>query len=598
MLVSTILVAAPVRAAGIGAGWDYDANSHLGAYAVPGGNGYCINPGLPPATSASFDAGVVSSFTSSGPTAGRNVVALGADTLAKVNYLVTVHGQTDDRDTAAAVAMAVATTANPAAYAAHTAPWGDDYYVHYMPAAHFARVKALAAQFRAEAAAITAAAAGSATLALSTDPDNGSGSLSIASLAPAAATASITLVNAVFAATGTADYRGPVSAGSSLPIRAVPPAGSTHYRVSARGEFTAGGGISGAVHLWTTPGRQALATPGGSVPGTFAAEAKDAADRSALFAPVATTRVPTSTIARGERASDTVSFAAGSFTDPVSRAIVRNPWPLGAEGPLPVTAVGTLYGPSPGPITPAAVPPRGTPVAAHATVTGGPGPHTVQSDAPVTVGGHYSWVWSIVADGQPEPSRALLPPGYRFSDAFGVEQEGQFAPALRSFSTRLASSVVTACGTVTDRLEPIDEELLRSNDGRVIPVTLTGRVYHTVTRPERSRSAPAGARLIGTVTQVLDERGGVTSEPLSVGCEPGYVTVQWSVESQAQPEQYRRLLEPWSDDFGMPDETARVVVPQKRLASTGVATSAGAIGAGVAALAGGVVLVARRRARS
>ncbi|MCU1423223.1 MAG: hypothetical protein JWN36_2874 [Microbacteriaceae bacterium] len=597
-LGGAVLIAQPAHAAGIGVGWDFDRNSHLGAYTVPGGNAYCLNPGLPPATAATSDAGIVSSFTSAGPTAGRNVVTLGAATLARINYLVTTYGQTTDRDVASAVAMAVATTANPAAYAAHTAPWGDDFYVHYMPAADFARVKALAAQFRAEAAAVTPGVAESAAMSLSMGADNSAGALSVTALAPPSAPATITLANGVFVATGTSTFVGTATAGMSRPIRAVAPAGSAHYRVSAHADFTGGGGVAGAVHLWTTPGRQALATPGGSAPGSFAADARDAVDRSALFAPVVTTQVASPTLARGQRSIDTVTFAATSFVDPVSGAKVQNAWPSTTAGPVAVTASGILYGPAAQPVAASAAPPAGTPIAARATVSGGPGAHAATADTTATAGGYYTWVWIIQAADQDPATRALLPPDYRFADGFGVAAEGQFTPARHGFTTRLASSVVAACGTVTDRLTPADGEWLRAADGSVIPVTLTGRVYRTATQPARSTTVPADARLIGTVNQVLVAPGAVTSAPLDVGCEPGYVTVQWSVEPAAQPEQFRALVEPWSDDFGVPDETARVAAPQKQLASTGVSPNRGLVAGAFTMIATGIVLVARRRPRN
>jgi len=376
------------------------------------------------------------------------------------------------------------------------------------------------------------------------------------------------------------------------------PTGSAHFRVSAHADFTGSGGVAGAVHLWTTPGRQALATPGGPASSAFVADARDAVDRSALFAPVVTTRVASPTLVRGQRSIDTVTFAATSFVDPVSGARVENAWPSSTGGPIAVTASGILYGPSPQPIAASATPPAGTPVAAHATVSGGPGAHAATADTPATAGGYYTWVWTIDAADQDAATRALLPPAYRVADGFGVAAEGEFTPARVDFTTRLASSVVTACGTVTDRLTPGDAEWLHGPDGSVVPVTLTGRVYRTVARPTRSASPPAEARLLGTVSLGLTGPGAVTSVPLDVGCEPGFVTVQWSVEAAAQPEQFRALIEPWSDDFGMPDETARVAVPQKQLASTGVEPNRGLVAGAFAIIAAGIVLVARRRPRN
>jgi hypothetical protein len=46
-----------------------------------------------------------------------------------------------------------------------------------------------------------------------------------------------------------------------------------------------------------------------------------------------------------------------------------------------------------------------------------------------------------------------------------------------------------------------------------------------------------------------------------VGCDIGFTTVQWRIRAADQPLEYRGYFSDWSDDYGVPSETAQVVGP-------------------------------------
>lgn len=560
---------APAQAASLGVGWDYNATSHLGAYSVGGVNGYCIDPGVPPPLAASSDAGIVTSYTSQGPSLGQNVTNLDSTTLGKVNYLVSTFGQTGNKDQAAAVAMAVATTANPAAYAAHTAPFGDQYYSSYMPAANWNNVKNLVAQYRAAAAAYNpGSGSNSASMTFTVDNNNYQGSLNITALSPSPASGTITLTNGVFA-NGQSTMSGSFFAGQSIAVTGVPPAGSVSYEISAHADFIGNSGPAGNIHLYTTGSRQGLATPGTSQGANFSADAQDPFDRSALFAPVVTTQATSALVRRGVAPQDTLTFATTNFTDPTSGQTVNNPWPQFADGTyLPLTATGTWYGPFSSPPAQAASVPAGAPIAGHATVTttaaGGPmTTYTATSDAAATESGYYTWVWTIANADQTGLAQRQMPPSYSFVDQFGQATESQISASTVKFSTQLSASTAVEGDRMTDTITPTltGGAWLLTAGGQRIPVTLTGDVYFEPTKPVQSSSVPTSATRLGSTTATLTGPTAVTSAPFSIGYQTGFVTVKWSIQQSAQPAQYQGYFDDYADDYGVPAETAQILGP-------------------------------------
>ncbi|MDF2434697.1 MAG: hypothetical protein JWP44_4328 [Mucilaginibacter sp.] len=269
LFTAGVIVVQPTSAdaATLGPGYEWrgQATSHLGGYLDPDGSvSYCIEAGAPSAIGrVTTDAGITD-----------QVNGLSSASMIQLNLVLSRHGNTSDNNTAAAVAMAVWTIADNAAYQAEG---GDNFVLGRAPASERATIRSLANQYRAEAAAYVPET-GSATLTLSIDSGNDSLGVLDVTATPISATGIIKLTNAVFTDTGSATRIG-VAGGARLAIRGTPPSANA-YRVAATGDFRAAGGPSANVHLYRTPGAQTLTASGTSAPLVFSAAASDAEDRS------------------------------------------------------------------------------------------------------------------------------------------------------------------------------------------------------------------------------------------------------------------------------------------------------------------------------
>ncbi|MCU1514844.1 MAG: hypothetical protein JWO10_1934 [Microbacteriaceae bacterium] len=267
-ITTGVLIAMPqqVSAAELGPGYQYrgQATSHLGGYRNPDGStSYCINAGLPSAVGRETgDSGVVAEVNGLDPAA-----------MVRLNLVLTRHGNTNDDNTAAAVAMAVWSIADGAAY---DAEGGDVFVAGRAPQAQRVAIRELAADFRNEASAYVIPS-GSASLALTIDPTNTALGWVDVAVQPASAAGTLTLVGGVFADTKSATMDG-VSGTAHLPIRGTP-TGDRAYRMSVTGQFQTDGGPAPTVHLYSTLGAQSLTAAGTGSLLVLSASAVDAADR-------------------------------------------------------------------------------------------------------------------------------------------------------------------------------------------------------------------------------------------------------------------------------------------------------------------------------
>lgn len=267
VLAALLLVPFSAAAAGIGPGYQQPGKplNHLGGYLTPEGHvAYCIDAGLPSAVDhETDDSGVVDS-----------VNGLAPQEMLRLNTLLARHGDTSDANTAAAVAMAVWSIAGNSAYQAEG---GDAFVLVRAPAEQRMVIQALADQFRAEGVAITAPAP-TAVLSISIDEGDDYGGILTLDAAPEV-TGTVELINAVFADTG-AHSRARVSAGTRLAVVAVPPSGSTGYRVSASSsDLVAPASPTATVHVYSTSGAQTLVASGGSAASVLTASVSDLRDR-------------------------------------------------------------------------------------------------------------------------------------------------------------------------------------------------------------------------------------------------------------------------------------------------------------------------------
>ena len=267
ILGALLLVPLSAAAADIGPGYQEPGKplNHLGGYLTAGGRvAYCIDVGLPSAVGReTSDSGVVGSVNSLAPVE-----------VFRLNTVLSRYGDTSDTNTAAAVAMTVWSIAGDVAYRAQG---GDGHVLLRAPADQRMAIQALADRFRAEAASVTTAEQ-TAVLSISIDAGDDYGGI-IALDASPGVSGTVELTNAVFADSGR-NSRASVAAGARLVVVAVPPSGSTGYRVLASSsDLAAPAAPVASVHLYSTSGAQTLVASAGSASVVLAASASDFRDR-------------------------------------------------------------------------------------------------------------------------------------------------------------------------------------------------------------------------------------------------------------------------------------------------------------------------------
>lgn len=287
------------------------------------------------------------------------------------------------------------------------------------------------------------------------------------------------------------------------------------------------------------------------------------------FSPVLSTQVPSRFVPRGAAFRDRVDLRVEKGAKPwASRS--------GADGKVefaPITAEGVLYGPFAAPPGEADLAPAGAPVSARARVeaSNGPGSYEVSTTERADESGYYSWVWTIRESEQsPEVrSAGLLPPGYEFSDRFGLAEEGQTVASRLRWSTELLRREVFLDDMkLVDRVTPSlhGGAWLRDESGARVPATLRLTVLASAERPERSSEVPKDAVEVASTRITVSEPGRtVESAPIPIPFETrGWVTVRTCLVEEDQPEGVRGLIEEWCDDYGVPSETARIIPPEVR----------------------------------
>ncbi|TIH33793.1 hypothetical protein D4765_14010 [Subtercola vilae] len=567
-LTGLTLAAAPANAATQGAGFD-DGSSfggHLGNEITPDGKrGYCADPSRDGAFGDTDGGQYVTSFTAD---AGQ---VLQGDDMTKVNYVLLKYGDTGDDVQAAAVnayiyaytgshlggGISPGTQAEGAAYISASHPEVTDEYNTIWADAD--------ANWNSGGGGT-----GSGTLDFAVVGSNFDGTVT-ADVQPSTATGAITLTNGVFTATGSSSVAG-VTAGETLDVHGAPPAGVKDYQISGSGTFTGpstGSHADSNVAQYNTGSEQRLLVAGTSTAptATFTVSGHDPFARSAAFAPIVGTTVASTFVDAGATPQDNLTFSTTSFQASSGRT-VTNPWAKAGDGSyVPIVANGTLYW-STAAFTESDTAPAGSVVLGHASVTttAADGPnkvYTASSDTPATQAGYSTWVWAISAADQSADAQTVLPDGYSFTDKFGQVAESHITPSRPTLSTTLSDTSKVLGGSVTDAITPtlVGGDWLRDSNGTPIPVTLSGAVYHSDKAPVQASTVPADAVKIGTATQILAGGGTVTSSSIDVGYAAGYDTVVWALVKADQPAQYQGYFADWSDNYGVPAETAQILTP-------------------------------------
>ncbi|MDQ1124865.1 hypothetical protein [Microbacterium trichothecenolyticum] len=369
---------------------------------------YCIHPGLPVATGTTTDHGVTS-----------DVNGLSAQQLVSINHLVSTYGQTDDPVQAASVGWAVKaivdrdTTLHSWGYEGDDLAGAIDDIMRRASPENSAAVQQRAVQYLTEAEAIRVPRVGG-SLTLSTQEDDPTrGVLTVDVDAEAVGT--ITLHNAVFADTGSAERQG-VRGGGSYPI--VAPASAADdgrpYSVQATGAFSV---RAAAIRFYSTPGQQESAGPAG--PQTFELSTQDATPRPVRFSP----RVQTVARIDGRR-----------FVDEVTVSAAEGVWPRHTDGSFVVlSATADVYRTGAFPAEAAEVPDNLKPVAQLILRTDprvGAGRYTVGTQGDLPGSGVYTAVWRIERTSQDPDVVPHLPPSYVWTERFASPtQTEQLVPA-------------------------------------------------------------------------------------------------------------------------------------------------------------------------
>lgn len=528
----------------------------LGNYLVDGQRVYCID--LLTDTAGSGGAGTLSDSISEG---GHGTRPVSGAELRKINYAVSVWGQTDDPTLAAAVGAYV--------YNFTSANWYGQ-GTHYITGPYATTILAKYEQVAADTEANyrQGESQGTGKMQLDIDPVNHyRGTLRITGLSPENARGSVTLVNGVFADTGLSTRDGVVN-NSSFAVLGLPPADGSDYRIQAEGTFRAEGKriYDSNVAIHSEGSMQRTVGPGRSRASAtrFTLQTEDTGERSSDFRPVVGTRVASKFVSQGEEFSDLLTFATRASEEGLNNPWYRNP----EHGYTPIKAVGTLYGPFLAqPEESENVPPN-APVAASGVAvetTAEQGPeieYTVTSGVLADEAGFYTWVWRVASEQQGEVTRAFLPENYAFQDRFGQVMETSISPTKLLITTALYRSEVGMGQTIADEVtvQAYDGGWLQAQGARV-PAILTGTAYYSEAKPVLADAAPAEAEVIGTMSLTVNRPGATMSDELRLPLKGGYVTFQWCLNEAQQPEEFRGLLRETCDLYGQASETVEVVTP-------------------------------------
>jgi hypothetical protein len=531
--------------------------SMVGAFLAPDGSlAYCLEWGQESPTLASdppHSSSVVSSYSD-----------WGSSEISKVNWLISTHGQTVDRDRAAAVAIAI--------WLRHPGTGADSFHANNrfliaaIPDALVrSRIVSDAISLSAQMDAYSYASpvpAGEVSV-LPSNEDALRGEIELTGL-PSGAIGTLRISGAFFG--DTTQYEVPVTGNGRLPYRLAPDDNDMgSAMVEATLDVTLPGGVPGpAIRVWHSAPSMQDAGAAGPVQNDFSWTLRGNAEHSLVFSPTLTTLVPSRVLAAGDALADT--FTLSLIADGV-------PWRKFTDGSsLPLTVVCHAYGPFATPQAEVAEVPRDAPLATEPVrvrVGGGDVDPLLETYDVVYAlvpngGGYYTSVCGIDAADQDDPRSVQgLPAGYRFADAFGLAEETQFSPVGIRFDTTLSDSQVHPGAEVVDVI--VGEATggpWAQWEGAPLRVALVGNVYWSATRPAQSTLPPEGANSVATLHAELTDARRRTEALIQLPDRPGWYTVRWCTDPAAvTSDEGAPLVRLWCDDYGIPSETVHAVDP-------------------------------------
>lgn len=544
LVVGATVDDAPATAATMGAGIRgiTPYGGYLGNYIAPDGTRvYCMDSSRAWPSGSTGDGSVTSSLTTTGGS------AVDSTDLRRMNWVLSTYGQTDDPIQAAAVAAVVY---------AYTSTRAQTHGAGHAAGAHYiganAAVRGAYDDIFSEAQTRSVPlSSGSASLDITmANPWDGYVAISTSS---ANARGTLTLSGAVDVSTGRSEVQ--VGNGSVIVIRSTPRDEDTSHVVSARARFTASTGATSTVTMFETGSQQR--TVRGGHPSAITFEASDASEQlDVRFAPIVRTAVVSEFVTPGQR-----------FVDGVTAAVLQGAteWRRLADGSyLPVVAHGTLYGPFTERPHPSPVPPADAPIVGSESLTlSGPGTASSPGSLVAPTAGFYTWVWSIAAEAQPEAVRRHLPDEYSFSDDFGLVAETHVVPIDLAAVSAVTANEIGLGGTVGDELTvALESGSWLTIDGTPVPASFEGTAYFVPgdEPPAVADAAPTDAVVLGTATVTASAPGTyrASSSVTAPGATAGYITWVWRLSPSSATSAW---FLPWSDRFGLPNETTRVSAP-------------------------------------
>ncbi|QIM16029.1 hypothetical protein G7067_05730 [Leucobacter insecticola] len=497
---------------------------------------YCLDSGAPsPLNSPTSGPTTVTDITNH--TGGQ----LSKTALAKLNYVLSRWGDSQDPNITAAVQLFVWDIGDPDTYHSH-GMHGDAWFIRRVPTAYRDAVLANLGAMRAEAEANHAV---DPTVSLSIAmQDQFNGSLTVALSTPALS-GNVVLTDAVFL-----DGTSSRALGSgTYPIVGKPAVGAPQYQIEASASYS-GAGLGARVNLYETPGAQRLLANGTPAAVTAAAQTPWIA---LDFQPVIGTTVAAKFVADGE-----------PFVDLLTVSTVGTGAWINVDGhPVPLTAKGTLYGPFDEQPAQSEKVPDGAPVVGSETVLldRGTGEYRSPGTLRAPGSGFYTWVWQIDKAAQGQNGKYIRA---SFIDHFGRVTEthvGPFQPeAVSKADARLAVPGDEVTDTIT--VSSTNGAWLKIA-GVYIPVVLDGTAYQVAGSlpPIEQTGVPSDAKVLGRV-QVTATGPGIYTSPPVLHPDAGFVTWVWEVKLSSQPAQYRDYIaDNWADNFGIPVESTSVRWP-------------------------------------
>ncbi|MGX5680239.1 hypothetical protein [Schumannella luteola] len=513
---------------------------YLGNYIAPDGmRVYCIDSALDWPSGATGPGQVVGSVTTSWGS------WLAPDQVQKLNYALLTWGQTGDPTVAAAVSAYVY---------AYLSNFARMHGPQHAAGAHYinGNIAVLGAYNTIWNRAETEFA-GRATpsASVSIDLANGwDGTVTVGASA-GAMNGVLRLEGATVA--GSSASQVSVSSGSVVPIRVKPTDDSPRQTVRATVEFLVRDGAQQNLVLYPTGGQQR--TIRGAYSKDTNVKAVDEAVADLTFAPVVQTQVAARYVDSG------AAFVDGLVASVASGSAEWRTLPHGDA--VPIVAEGTLYGPfGEQPAVSDSVPADAPIVGTEKVTLTGPGEYRSPGTLRAPSTGFYTWVWRIAAAAQPEDVREQLPDDYTFADQFGLVAESHVVP----MSLRAASQVGTAeagfGAAIGDSLSvSIDHDLWLIDSGQPIPAVFEGTAYFVPgdSAPVPSDSVPAEAVVVGTA-EITAPGPGVyeASTTVTAPSRAGFVSWVWRLDPDSASAPY---FAPWTDQFGLPSETARILPP-------------------------------------